>query len=206
MYLPKRYQFEDNDEVIAFMKQYNFAAIITAKDGSPVANHLPFVICRQGDDLILESHFAKSNKQWEQIVENEVLVIFTEPHAYISPKHYDSALNVPTWNYLAVHAYGKGLLIEKAGEVAEAMDRFINAIDPEYKKQWEQLPDDFKKANMNGIVAFTIHVTDLQAKKKLSQNRKPQEQQRIITHLSASSSTAEKSVAEFMQSKLHSRS
>ncbi|HEV8082201.1 MAG TPA: FMN-binding negative transcriptional regulator [Chitinophagaceae bacterium] len=64
----------------------------------------PFIVTEGDERIILPSHFAKANKQWTEITGNQVLIIFSEPHAYISPKHYDKELKVPTWNYISIHA------------------------------------------------------------------------------------------------------
>ncbi len=199
MYIPKHYLIKDRAEIISFMKQFSFATIITVKDNFQTATHLPFTISEIGDTILLSSHFAKANKQWKQVLENEVLVIFNEPHAYISPKHYDKELNVPTWNYIAVHAYGKGEIIEDTNEAFALLEEMIETYEADYKKQWEKLPMEYKVNMAKGIVPFRIKVTDLQGKKKLSQNKTEAEQQRIISTLSLSENDTERSIAEYMK-------
>src|SRR5476649_177662 len=112
MYIPSFNKFEDPRQVVGFMQRYSFATIVTVKDGTPIATHLPFIIKRQDDKIILSSHFAKANPQSSGINNSSALVIFTEPHAYISPKNYEKEANVPTWNYLAVHTYGTCTLLD----------------------------------------------------------------------------------------------
>jgi transcriptional regulator len=202
MYIPKNYLTTDRTEIIAFMKQYSFATIVTAKDGYPIATHLPFVISERDGQIILTSHFAKANEHWADIVDNQVLVIFNEPHAYISPKHYDKELNVPTWNYFSVHVYGKGQLITDTEQVFGVLETTIKNYEIEYQQQWEHLPDDYKSKMVKGIVAFEIIVTDVQAKKKLSQNRSEAEQRRIVETLSISSNTYEQDIATYMKQNL----
>ena len=75
--------------------------------------HLPFIVKNVNEGIVLASHFAKANREWNDTEENTVLIIFSEPHAYISPKHFEKELNVPTWNYISVHAYGKGKLLAR---------------------------------------------------------------------------------------------
>jgi transcriptional regulator len=111
MYIPKINEASDREEILSFMRQFSFATIITAKDGHPVVTHLPFIMKNVNEGIVLASHFAKANRQWNDTEENTVLIIFSEPHAYISPKHFEKELNVPTWNYISVHAYGKGKLL-----------------------------------------------------------------------------------------------
>ncbi|QNF35495.1 FMN-binding negative transcriptional regulator [Adhaeribacter swui] len=199
MYIPKLNAMTDKAEIIGFMKQYSFATLITAQDNVPSASHLPFIIEEREDSIFLISHFAKANPQWEEITQNQVLVIFTEPHAYISPQHYDHELNVPTWNYLAVHAYGQGRLITEQVKAFAALETMINTYEAAYQTQWQQLPPDFKTKLLNRIVAFEIEITDLQAKKKLSRNKSSTEKQRIITALENSPHGVEKEIGQYMQ-------
>jgi len=199
MYIPKKYLATDKAEIIAFMKQFSFATIITAKDNLPVATHLPFMVSAKEDEIVLTAHFAKSNEQWAAVENNKVLVIFAEPHAYISPNHYEEGLNVPTWNYIAIHAYGEGNLITETDKVFEVLEATIDNYEIEYRQQWDHYPHDYKLKMAKGIVAFEIVVTDLQAKKKLSQNRTETEQQKIIDHLSKSNDTNEQLIAGYMK-------
>lgn len=198
MYIPKINAAGNKEETIAFMQRFSFATIITAKNGLPLATHLPFVVTVKEDVVILTAHFAKANEQWQDIEHNKVLVIFSEPHAYISPKNYDKDLNVPTWNYISVHAYGQGKLITATNEVMTVLETTINNYESAYQQQWNSLPEDYKLKMINGIVAFEIAVTDLQAKKKLSQNRTGTEKQNIINSLSKSNDSNEKLIALFM--------
>jgi len=106
MFIPNNFKIEHESEKIAFIKRYSFATIITSNNNIPIATQLPFVLEDQSGKLILSSHFAYANEQTKYIEEKTSLVIFTGPHAYISPVHYDNKESVPTWGYIAVHAYG----------------------------------------------------------------------------------------------------
>jgi len=199
MYIPAINSTSNREEIIAFMKRFSFAAIVTAKDTAPIATHLPFVVTEREGNVILTAHFAKANQHWEDIEKYTSLVIFSEPHAYISPSNYTTEMNVPTWNYIAVHAYGKGRVIHDAVEVMNVMESTINNYDALYEQQWNRLLGDYKVKMLKGIVAFEIVVADLQAKKKLSQNRTETEQQKIIYTLSKSNTTNEHLIADFMK-------
>ena len=126
MYIPKINLETDTDKIVAFMKQFSFATIITAKDNLPTATHLPFLVTIKDDTVILTSHFARANEHWKDLENNKVLVIFSEPHAYISPKNYDKELNVPTWNYISIHDYGQGKLITKTARNCEVLEAKID--------------------------------------------------------------------------------
>jgi transcriptional regulator len=199
MYIPKINITTNRDEIVAFMKQFSFATIITAKDNLPIATHLPFLVTTRDDKVILTAHFAKANQQWADIVNTKVLVIFTEPHAYISPSNYDTEMNVPTWNYISVHAYGNGALITDTNKTLQIIENTIDNYEILYRQQWNKLPEEYKLTMLNGIVAFEIVVTDLQAKNKLSQNKTETEKQKIIDTLSKSKNTNEQLIAEYMK-------
>jgi len=198
MYIPVFNKFPDQQEAICFMQRYSFATIITADNNVPVATHLPFLIEQRDNKVVLLSHFAKANPQASAIINKPVLVIFTEPHAYISPANYEKETNVPTWNYLAVHAYGKASLLAEGSETAGLLTKMINTYEAGYLQQWNNLPDDYKQKMMKGIVAFEIIVDDLQGKQKLSQNRSLLERENIINTLSKSEDSVESEIAEYI--------
>ena len=199
MYTPNQFKFNDNAEKIAFMKQYSFATIITIKDNIPIATQLPFFINDSSEKLILSSHFAVVNEQSSYIEANTSLVIFNEPHAYISPVHYDKRESVPTWDYIAVHAYGKANVIVEEAAKLKALEQMIQFYEKDYLQQWDSLPDKFKMGMMRGIVAFELEITDLQGQKKLSQNKTEKERHRIAEHLAKSEHTAEKDIADYIR-------
>jgi transcriptional regulator len=199
MYTPKLNLITDQQEAISFMQQFSFATIVTVKDGIPSATHLPFVVSQRDGQIVLTSHFAKVNPQATEILTCKPLVIFTEPHAYISPRHYESVQSVPTWNYIAVHAYGPATVIDSPEAKAQLLEQTIQFYEADYLKQWNGLPQDYKLNMMKGITGFEIIVDELQGKKKLSQNRTEKEREKIIVELSKSNVSAEKNIAAYMQ-------
>ncbi len=198
MYIPKHFLITDQQEAVSFMQRYSFATIVTVNKGIPSATPLPFVVTQRDDKIILASHFAKANPQSAEILNGKPLVIFAEPHAYISPKHYEQVNNVPTWNYIAIHAYGKAVLIESPEEKTKLLEKTIQLYDADYLKQWASLPQDYKLNMMKGIVGFEIIVDELQAKKKLSQNKTEKERENIIAELNNRPGSNEKEIAAYM--------
>ncbi|QEK50730.1 FMN-binding negative transcriptional regulator [Pedobacter aquae] len=198
MYVSKINLMDDQAESIQFMQKFSFGSIITTINNEPVATHLPFITELRNGKIMITSHFAKVNQQWQSIENNKNLIIFSEPHAYISPKNYEKELNVPTWNYISVHAYGFGKILTDESLAYQVLEKTINFYEADYKKQWDNLPKEYKNKLINGIVAFEIEVLDLQGKKKLSQNRSDIEKQNIINTLSDSHQTHEKLIAEYM--------
>lgn len=199
MYIPQLFKFESEVEKIAFMKQYSFATIVTTKNNIPIATQLPFFVDDSEDKLLLRSHFALANEQAKYIAENTSLVIFTEPHAYISPAHYEKKESVPTWDYIAVHAYGIAKIITEESAKIQVLEEMINFYDQGYLEQWNGLSEKFKLGMMKGIVAFEIEVTDLQGQKKLSQNKSAAERESIVKELSESPNGVESDLARYIR-------
>jgi transcriptional regulator len=151
------------------------------------ATHLPVVVERDGGQVRLLAHLARANPQWRDFAPGvEVMVIFAEPHAYVSPRHYERAETVPTWNYAAVHAYGVPRLVEDRDEKHAQQAKLVALHDPEYLARFPTLPRDYVDKMLGAIVAFAIDVTRLDARFKLSQEKLPIERERIIAALEAS--------------------
>lgn len=199
MYIPELNQMNDRAEVLEFMRRFSFAILITSADDKPIATHLSFLVEERGEKMALISHLALENPQWKTFENQQCLVIFSEPHAYISPSLYDKELNVPTWNYLAVHAYGKAKIIEDDNQIRKILNQTVEHYEQAYVVQWNRLPEDYKNRLSRGIVAFEIDVSEWQAKKKISQNKTTNEQERIADSLSKSPHTQEQLIGEYMQ-------
>src|SRR2546425_159332 len=103
MYSPPYNRIEDRAELLAFLRANSFALLVTRELR---ASHLPVQVRETGSELILDMHMARANPQWQDFFDDEVLVVFSGPHAYVSPRWYEEQERVPTWNYAAVHAYG----------------------------------------------------------------------------------------------------
>jgi transcriptional regulator len=199
MYTPKNYKFNDRGEMVSFMKCYSFATMVTNIDGKPVATQLPFVVEVTGERLLLSSHFALANEQSGYIEQQNSLIIFSEPHAYISPAHYDKKESVPTWDYMAVHAYGTAKIVRETEQKMKLLAQMIGFYEPEYHQQWSELPDKFKHGMLKGIVAFEIEVQELQGQKKLSQNKTVAERRRIVEQLQQSEQGVERDLAVYIK-------
>ncbi len=107
MYRPTSFQEDNIDKLVVFMKANSFATLVSIDhDGVPCGSHIPLVVTIEEDVVKLIGHLAQQNSQWQAFAAAESLAIFTGTHAYISPTAYEKQENVPTWNYIAVHAYG----------------------------------------------------------------------------------------------------
>ena len=203
MYIPKYYEEQDTEKLAAFMRANSFAVVVNVVNGSPWGTHLPFVIREEDGRIMLYTHMSRSNDQWKTFESSsEVLVIFQGPHAYISPSNYEKQQNVPTWNYIAAHAYGKPVIISDHDKVLGLLEDMINTYESGYFAQWRSLPADYVNNMVKGIVAFSIEVTKLEGKFKLSQNKTVNEQQNIIGKLKQSDDPLAHGVAAHMQNKL----
>lgn len=206
MYIPPHNRETDRAKIIAFMQAYPFATLVTTRADSISATHLPVLIDERDNDLFITAHFAKANAQWHDFengasTAHAALVIFQEPHAFISTRHYERALSVPTWNYVAVHAYGAPRILESLDERLAIVERTVAHFEGNLE-QWNSLPQDFRVAKANGIVAFELCVTHLDARFKLSQDRSASEQARITEALTQHSTRAENTIGEMMQARL----
>jgi transcriptional regulator len=182
MYTPTAFQEDDVDKLVSFMRANSFATLVSVVDGVPSATHIPLVVTVDNNIIKFSGHLAKQNLQWKSFAATESLAIFTGAHAYISPTLYEKHESVPTWNYIAVHAYGKPEIITLANAPA-SMDKMINSMvdtyEDSYKSHWQGLSDRYREGMMNGIVGFEMTVTRLEGKYKLSQNKSLVDQQNI---------------------------
>ncbi|TCD26380.1 FMN-binding negative transcriptional regulator [Pedobacter psychrodurus] len=199
MLISNSFKFDDQSEQIAFMKRYSFATIITSHNNLPIATPLPFVVNEVNGKVLISGHFAQANEQVKYIEHHTSLIIFAEPHAYISPSHYEKHESVPTWDYISVHAYGRGRIISDEGAKEKALKEMIAYYEKEYLVQWDSLSAKFKQGMMRGIIAFELEVTSIQGKKKLSQNKSEQERKNIVAHLENSNNAVERELALFIK-------
>lgn len=198
MYIPEYYKNENITEVKEFLKQNSFGILINTVNGKPWGTHIPLELGENSNGKeVLVGHIAKANPQSKQLVDgDEVLCIFNGPHSYISSSWYQQE-EVPTWNYIAVHAYGT-LKIQNADELLSSLHTLVDKYE-----QASEHPVSLHKMSpktmqqVNGIVGFEILITNLQAVKKVSQNRQ-QDHPSIIDALEKRG-PAEKAIANEMK-------
>lgn len=195
MYSPAYNQPADRAELIAFLRENGFALLVTGTGGALQASHLPVLVEERGGALVLAMHMARSNPQWREFLDDEVLVVFSGPHAYVSPRWYEQRARVPTWNYAAVHAYGTVTMIDDRAAKQAAQALLVRAYDPEWMGAFERLPADYLQGMLDGIVNFEVKVSRLEARWKLSQNRGRREQELIAARLEGSADSAARALA-----------
>ncbi|MEO8540565.1 MAG: FMN-binding negative transcriptional regulator [bacterium] len=201
MYTPPHNRQEDPQAVAAFMRAFPFATLVTSGEGGMVASHIPLNLSESCDSLVITGHIAKANPQWQQLASGaEAMAIFSEPHSYVSPSNYEAGSAVPTWNYVAVHAYGAPAIIEDREGKLAVLSATIAATEPGYQHTLDALPREFVDAKLKGIVAFEIGIARVDARWKLSQDRQPVERERISLALRLSGDPSAQRLAEFMES------
>ena len=190
MYSPPYNRVDDRAEVIAFMRANNFPVLVSGLGGALHASHLPAMIHEAGGELVIDMHMAHANPQWQEFFDEEALVIFTGPHGYISPRWYEEAERVPTWNYAAVHAYGVPKINDDPAAKHASQRRLVAAMDPQWLPKFDALDPKYVSGMLNGIVNFQIPVTRLETRWKLSQNRGRREMELIVAALESQGETA----------------
>lgn len=206
MYIPKYYKITNTEEIWDFVQKNSFATIVTTEQGKPIATHLPLTLHKKGDDYYLTGHMAYGNRQWKTFKTGEdVLVMFQGPNAYVSSSWY-SHENVPTWNYQAVHMYGKASILEK-DELIEELTIMLEKYEKNRENPvlWDKLSPDLLETELRGIVGFKIKVEEVQAAYKLSQNRNETDYFNIIDKLKIDGNPNSKQMAELLEKRLENR-
>jgi transcriptional regulator len=183
MYSPKFNLVADRGILIEAMQAYSFAILYgpPCPEGgaSPVATHLPLIVKDEGEHGLIEGHFARANRHWQALAGKETLVVFSGPHSYVSPSLYVEELSVPTWNYVAIHAYGTLELVEDEAGKDVLLKGLIEIHEPAYAERWNAMPEGFRRTMLAGIMGFRIPIARIEGKFKVSQNRASQERRNV---------------------------
>jgi transcriptional regulator len=205
MYSPPYNRVEDRQELVEFMRANSFALLVTATGGAPMASHLPVTVADGAGGLVIHSHMARPNPQWQEFFDDEVLVVFSGPHAYVSPRWYEATERVPTWNYAAVHAYGTVRLTTDKATKHAAQRRLVAELDPDWLPKFDALRAEYVEQMLDGIVTFDVAVTRLETRWKLSQNRGRREQELIALELDRSADPSLRALAALTRKHLAGR-
>jgi transcriptional regulator len=179
MYIP----YHNSETRIPILRQmmaaHPLAAVVTLGASGLVATHMPLVLEDDGSEFgLLKGHVSRANSQWKDPSPNvEALAIFSGPQHYISPNWYPSKLEdgkeVPTWNYVVVHAYGPLRIVEDAAWILGHLNSLVDTHEAASPIPWKvsDAPADFIASLMKGIVGFELPIRRLEGKWKVSQNR-----------------------------------
>ncbi len=199
MFIPKKFQVTDFNEISQFISDHPFAIVISQKEGRLIASHIPLLLRKMDEKYHVTGHLAQANEQWQTFKStDQVLVIFQGPNSYVSSSWYGHE-NVPTWNYQSVHIYGK-IEIMTNEELIEDLSLLMEKFESHRENPilWDSISDETKK-QVNGIVGFKISCDDIQAAFKLSQNRNEKDYKSIIKHLYEEEDCEAQQIAKAME-------
>jgi len=202
VYSPPYNRLESRAELLEFMRANSFPVLVTGTGGVLQASHLPALVSEKNNQIVLDMHMARNNDQWKEFFDDEVMVVFTGPHAYISPRWYEEEERVPTWNYAAVHAYGVAKIISDKKAKYESQRRLVEYLDPQWLPKFDALRQEYVDMMLDGIVNFTIPVARLDTRWKLSQNRGRREQELIAAALDQSADGVARALAALTRKRL----
>ncbi|MBU2711444.1 FMN-binding negative transcriptional regulator [Zooshikella harenae] len=200
MYIPESFRISDLETLHSFIDQHSFGIIVSEREGNLLASHVPFLLNKdQGVLGCLRSHMAIKNDHWKFFEKAcEVLIIFSGPHAYISPSWYEKKPAVPTWNYTAVHVKAKASIVS-SDVLDHDLNELVKKYDPVLSGDHTMIPDDFKERLMQAIVGVQFEITDIEGKYKLGQNRSANDQEGIIAGLKAQPDVDSHLLAKFTE-------
>jgi transcriptional regulator len=179
MYIPADFNEPRKEVLHAHIAQHPFGTLITHGKNGLDANHIPFELASdEGEFGVLRAHVARANPVWQDVANgDEVLVVFRAGDAYISPNWYPSKheahRQVPTWNYIVVHAYGRIAIHDDEKYVRGVVARLTRTHEASEPQPWKMgdAPSDYIETLLKSIVGLQIEITRLVGKSKLGQNK-----------------------------------
>lgn len=208
MYSPAAFRVDDLQQMQTQIDSSPLSILVTQDEQGLQASHLPLLLDRKASSQgTLFGHFARANSHWQSLANGaEVLVIFPGASAYVSPGYYPSKAEdhkaVPTWNYVAVHAYGQAEVFDEPARLRDLVSRLSQHHEQGRAQPWsvDEAPAEYIDAMLRAVVGFALPIARLEGKWKLSQNQSPRNQAGVRAGLGASSAPNEQAVAHLMQS------
>jgi len=207
LYIPKDFFLDDPARIAEVLRGHGFAVVVSALEGAPPrATHLPIMFeAGRGAKGTLVAHMARANPHWRDFATltatgGEALVVFSGPHAYVSPSWYAGGPAVPTWNYVAVHAYGVPRLVEDPARVRTVLCELVAANESSRAAPWslEAQDETYLARMMRAIVVFEIPIARLEAKAKLNQNKSEEDRRGVIAALREGGDSTAAALATWM--------
>jgi len=203
MYIPAAFRVSEEATILSFIERYDFSTIVTssASDGM-VATHVPVLVKRDGDRVVLQGHVARANEHWRGFDgRTPALAIFHGPHGYVSPTWYATAPAVPTWNYAVVHLYGRPVVTEDRHAVSRILETLVKKYERRRPRPYRtgELTRALYHEMLARIVAFEMPVEKIEAKFKLGQNRSREDREGAVNGLMAEGSPDAATLAAFMR-------
>jgi len=206
MYIPPTFRGKDRSSIHVVMRGAPLANFVTATEDGLIATPLPmFLQEREGEMGTLYGHLARANPQWRMRPTGEAMAIFMGPDVYITPSWYvtkeETGKVVPTWNYVAVHAYGPVEFFDDECRLHDVVSRLTDLHEAARSKPWAvtDAPADFTESQLKGIVGLRMPITRLDGKCKMSQNRNAADRAGVIKGLSESPNAEERAIAKLIR-------
>ncbi len=200
MYIPTAFRESDPAKLFDFIERNSFGLLISTAAGEPFATHLPFLVERgAGPNGSLVGHMARANPHWRALADRDVLAVFTGPHAYISPTWYAAENVVPTWNYVAVHAYGRCRLVEGGEALTRILTDTVTTYERTMPAPWSlDVGTEFFARMARQVVGFRIEISRLEGKWKLNQNHPEERRERVREALARSGDEQAREIGRMM--------
>ncbi len=200
MYIPAVFAESNLATLHDFIGRNSFGVLVSQVDGEPFASHLPILLDRNsGSHGTLIGHMARANPQWQQASGQNILAIFSGPHTYISPTWYEAENVVPTWNYVAVHAYGTMQTIEEPAALLQIVKDYVSFYEATMPQPWTlEGPTDFVESLLRQIVGFRIEITRIEGKWKLNQNQPEERRAKVALALQKQPEDDSQAIAAMM--------
>ncbi len=207
MYIPPAFQELDQAKLFDAIERHSFGLLISQLEGELFATHLPLLVDRQAKPSgQLLGHIARANPQWQELNGQTVLAVFSGPHAYITPTWYEAEYVVPTWNYVAVHVYGKCEVIDDDRETAKIVEDYVETYERGRPKPWTIDSDaPFFEKLVKMVVGFRIKISRIEGKWKLSQNHPTERREKVARSLAEESHVDAQAIGRLMAATLTDR-
>jgi len=202
MYIPAHFKIKETAEIRTFVKAHPFGMLLSNGSQVPGVTHLPLQLMtdEEGNDSI-NIHLSKANPHANTLKDGEsVVAVFLGTNGYISPRWYAAKDNVPTWNYTAVHAFGRLRKIEKEAELMKLVDQLTIEHEEGAESPWraDWSVEKIRKM-LNAIIGFEMKVERWEGKKKIGQNRSAEDQASLKRNLEKSADSAYQFLAQQMK-------
>jgi transcriptional regulator len=205
MYVPPAFREEDLAAIHATIEQARLSHLVTATADGLIATPLPMILVREeGPHGTLYGHVARANPQWKLPAIGEAMALFLGPHAYITPNWYATKQEthkvVPTWNYVAVHAYGPIEFFDDGNRLRAIVTRLTDMHERDSAVPWavNDAPESFVAAQLRAIVGLRLPITRIEGKRKMSQNRSAEDRAGVAAGLSSSERASDREVAKLI--------
>ncbi|MFM7187656.1 MAG: FMN-binding negative transcriptional regulator [Armatimonadota bacterium] len=176
MYIPRKFQMRSDRDWLPDVNNNPLATVVSPSERMSSICHIPVAIIEEENERIAIGHVSRDNPVWNAWIpgSGKTCLVFTGPNAYVSPRTYQDAIQVPTWNYVAVHLIGNPVSVhfdDNPAGLHQIMDALITQFEPEYMPVWRAIDLVNQEKLMRGIVGFRMPITDVECAEKLSQNR-----------------------------------